>query len=69
MNDYEEIRDEVAYATMPLGARFIIRLIVYLIAILYKKIRPYNLSPYFAIHEVELEEEEEEEEGPEHEYH
>ena len=59
-----ETRDEEEYQKLHWSVKFTIRLSVYLMNLLNKQLRPYNLTPVFAIYElddmdieVELEEE------------
>lgn len=63
-----EERDEIAYQSLNWRIRLLIRLCVYLMNILNNVLKPYSMSPVFAIYdtadlievEVDLDEEEEE---------
>ena len=52
-----ETRDEETYQLLSSSTRFLIRIIVYFINLLNKKLKPYNMTPIFAIYDLsEMEE-------------
>lgn len=57
-----EQRDEKAYRKMNRKCRFLIRVIIFLVNILHRTLKPYRFSPIFAIYDIDAMEAEDEKE-------